>query len=629
MHKGEIQMNIDRILLLLSLILMIATSFLPLSNEISVTGVGTSFDTSLMNREMMKPSFWTYERAFDKTYATNGIDNALVHVNNPPDSFDLRDVEGKNLVTSVKFQSGGTCWAHAVCACMEGNLLMTGNWNDRNESDEPNLAEYHLDWWNGFNSFFNDDVPGSDGLVPHNGAHCRIAAAYLSRGEGAIFSEDANDEGERDANWFNTAPNRFDEHYDLYYPNHIEIYDVGETLQNIDLIKNQIMQYGPMINLFRADTNFLNKDFVHYQSSNSQELPNHNVVIIGWDDHKKTQAPKPGAWLCKNSWGSSWGLDGYFWISYFDKYCSHDYDGNEWTASFRDVEPMSYKRIYYHDYHGWQEDFTISDEAFNAFTAEDDEVLTAVSFFTCTHNVEYQIKIFDRYEDGFLLDEVSQCRGTMDFKGFHTVELDQPVMLKKHDDFFIYLSLSDGGIPYDRSTDVWGFYVLSKANPKESYYSNDGTWIDLHSYDPSANFCIKGLISKVSDLECDGSIHLGRIKPGSTIHTSVTVSNIGERFSKLHWKIIDHPDWGTWSFSLSEGLLYPESGPIILNVTITVPIEKNTDYTGKIKVVNSNNPNDIETVDITLSTAMKHRSMTIFHHLSDGHPGIFFLLDNV
>ena len=582
------------------------------------------------NRKTINPLFWNYERPIISDFSLDYGTIPKLPLNNPPSSFDLRNVDGKNYITSIKAQSGGTCWAHAVIACMEGNLLMNMNWEKTGETDEPNLAEYHLDWWNGFNTFFNEDVPESNGLTPHHGAQCRIAAAYFARGEGAVYSDSANDDTELDDNWYRNAPNRFDENYHIYYPRHIENYDIGNNLQNIDLIKNKIMEYGPINIVFRIDYDFLDENYVHYQPASSQRSANHNVVLIGWDDNKIVQsAPDNGAWLCKNSWGSGWGLDGYFWISYYDKYCCHPYDGDEWTASFKQVEPLSYKRIYYHDFHGWQEDFDNSNEAFNVFTALDNEILSAVSFFTITNNVQYQVRIYDKYENGELTDELSSVSGTIDFRGFHTIDLDQPVQLTIDDEFYIYLYLSDGGIPYDQTTNVWGYTIESISHPGESYYFEDGEWQDLYEYENSANFCIKGLVSKTADLECNDNIKWRKVQPGSTITYNLSITNVGESFSKLKWEISEWPEWGTWSFSPNNDYLYPESGEEIIQISVVSPNEEDR-FNGEIKIINKDNPNDYCNIPVSLFTPKNIISTHLsLHKFLEQHPHLFSLIRQI
>ena len=446
-----------------------------------------------------------------------------------PSQFDLRNVSGKNYVTIVKNQSiFGTCWAFGALASMEGNLLMTGNWNASGEEGEPDLSEAHLVWWSGFSWCSNDDDPGYGLSALFGGGDYRMVSAYLSRGEGAVREKDAPytyapyHSFSYNSQQYRCIPPRYLTTYHHYYARDIEWYVAEEDLSNINTIKYKIMTegaigtcnvvgggYGGCFN----DTEG-NKYIAYYQPPNTTTEPNHAVAIVGWDDDKFTNASlndpsKKGAWLCKTSWGDWEHEHGYYWISYYDKWCcQHPKMG---AVSFQDVEYQPYENIYYHDFHGWRDTMTDVFDVFNAFTAERKESLEAVSFYTAADDVDYTVRIFDRFEDGELKNIRSSISGTLDYTGFHTIDLDTPVELNKGDDFYINLKLSDGGYPIDRTSEVEALLgsrgittiIKSSAERGESYYRSllgNPSWHDLYDYeftnstwDGTANFCIKGL----------------------------------------------------------------------------------------------------------------------------------------
>jgi C1A family cysteine protease len=130
-----------------------------------------------------------------------------------------------------------------------------------------------------------------------------ITSAYLIRGEGAVR--------ESDAPYYeiDIPCDRNDPSYHHYYPMDIEWFVAGTNLENIDTIKNIIMNYGVMSTAFCVSDLYwqdMGGYIAHYQPPETTDDPNHGVAIIGWDDDKVTPAPEPGAWLCKNSWGEWW-----------------------------------------------------------------------------------------------------------------------------------------------------------------------------------------------------------------------------------------------------------------------------------------------------------------------------------
>jgi hypothetical protein len=455
-----------------------------------------------------------------------------------PRAYDLRKVEG---VTPIKQQLGGTCWTHGTVAAIESNLLVTGTWKKLGGQGIPAFSEYHLDWWNGFNKHRNDDVEDpakqQTGLTVHQGGDYRVAAAYISRGDGVVPAPFTEMKTADTTSWYKNIPDRSSPEYKRFYVRDIEWFVMGDNLENIDTIKTRLVREGALGTAFAVNKGLMAKDFVHYQPANHPAKPNHAVAIAGWDDDKVTsdsdkKFAKPGCWLIKNSWGlknaktgKPSGVDGYYWISYYDKVCCRDPEMG--AVSFRNVEPMKYGHVYFHDYHGWRDTLKDITKAFNVFTATSNHHLSAVSFYTTADNVAYTAKIYNKFDKGELQGLSATKTGAIRYTGFHTVDLDLPVVVMKGETFIVCLELSHGGQAIDRTSEITVLLtqpdpkkaeakqpdkkgvpkgnpiVISKANPGESYYFDGKAWVDLYEYrftnptwgvfDRTANFCMKAL----------------------------------------------------------------------------------------------------------------------------------------
>ncbi|MBN1539847.1 MAG: hypothetical protein JW939_06855 [Candidatus Thermoplasmatota archaeon] len=428
---------------------------------------------------------------------------SALEIGSIPSEFDLREYNGTNYVSVIKSQSGGTCWAHGTMAAIESNLMMTGLWESvEGNASEPDLAEYHLDWWNGFNNFTNydRDPPGDSGLWVHYGGDYRVATAYLARGDGAVRDKDGQN--------YDDPPERNLPTYHRYYPMHVEWYQMDDDLNGIDEIKRAVMEHGAVATCMNADPRLRDETHAHYQPPTDNREPNHAVAIVGWDDSKTTPAPLDGAWLIKNSWGSSWANQGYFWISYYDRWaCKHPEMG---AVSFRNVSYLVFDRAYSHDYHGWRDTWYNSTEVFNSFIAGKNEQLTGVNFYTTEDDTMAKVTIWDDHVDGSLSGPLWSETRHYERKGLHTILFEDPLELRKDDDFHIMLNVSRGGIAYDRTSlvptllepparepgpDSW---VTSFSAPDQSFFRNGTKWSDLYYVNESANFCIKGLVGHVS-----------------------------------------------------------------------------------------------------------------------------------
>ncbi len=86
---------------------------------------------------------------------------------------------------------------------------------------------------------------------------------------------------------------------------------VGDSgsVPSVAAIKQAIYTYGGVSACVYADDYFAAYTGGVFTDSVSYSTINHAILLVGWDDAK-------GAWLLKNSWGPSWGVDGFMWIKY-------------------------------------------------------------------------------------------------------------------------------------------------------------------------------------------------------------------------------------------------------------------------------------------------------------------------
>ena len=201
-----------------------------------------------------------------------------------PGSYDLRNVSGKNYITSVKDQGNcGSCVAFGVAATAEGSI--------RRQLDMPNL---NVDYSEA-DLFFC--YARSEGRNCSNGWWTsRALNAFLQKG---VVDESCfpYNPGLQTCSLCSNWPTRKDK---------IAGYSRNSALI---LMKNWISTRGPLLACFNVYEDFFSYSRGIYQHVTGNLVGGHCVCVVGYDDSQRY-------WICKNSWGANWGESGYFRIEY-------------------------------------------------------------------------------------------------------------------------------------------------------------------------------------------------------------------------------------------------------------------------------------------------------------------------
>lgn len=474
------------------------------------------------------------------------VPDNLIQSSSLPKKYNLAD---DGYVTDVRNQNPyPTCWAFASLASMESNILKSGN-----ADASLDLSEKHLAWfsYNGADQstdkslYAGGDTYTSLGYSPYDlGGSVYISASTLMRRYGAVDESivpyDFSSEKEIDSSFKNmsnvylqnaeflpsTTSFTLDQSGNLIDQKLLDSETVEASIQEI---KQNIYSGGAVaVSYYCSDSmtgstvndHYWNDTYKSYyfnaqlNGEDNFRQPNHGVTLVGWDDDFSKDKfeitpPGDGAWIVKNSWGSNWGDNGYFYLSYYDVSFYEPIIFNAEDADYKSdgTTEHEYENIYQYDGVGFGdaqiyfEDNTC--KTANFFTSRGDETLEAISvallYPGTTVNYEIYTGVTSNVDptQGTLKAEGSK---TFTNKGYFTIPLDKSVDLSKGERYSVVINVcvQSGSEEYSIlacETNIGGNNVIDVSENQSSYYEN-GQWNKIDSSTTVLNYKIGNAVVK-------------------------------------------------------------------------------------------------------------------------------------
>ncbi len=380
-----------------------------------------------------------------------------------PLRFDLRDEE---MVSQIRDQgSASECWADAAVGALESSLL------------PQTRGQYSV------TDMVNNNAFGLDSRL---GGDYEMASSYLLSWRGPK----------------NMSDNRLDKH----------VQGVRFLDQNsLSGIKRAVYERGGVTSSLYvdiADADISSASF-YSKASNSycytgKNRPNHDVIIVGWDDNYKAEnfngnAKEDGAWICQNSWGKDFGESGVFYVSYEDTTIGSQ------STSYADVEESdNFKDIYQSDLAGWIGQVGYGNgkiAAANFYTAREDSQVEAAGFYALGKNTRYQVSFVSNTRGtGGLNNRIVVASGLLKERGFYTVRFDSPKEIGANCKFAVVVELETPDATQPMAIEYrTGDQRTTNINLKdgEGYISKDGSHWESSEQKISANLCLKAYSNPV------------------------------------------------------------------------------------------------------------------------------------
>lgn len=380
-------------------------------------------------------------------------------------------------VTAVKNQKQtSSCWAFSANAMLESYML-------KRYGISYDLSERHMEYYDSYS--FNGAV-NSNGYyrAVGSGGNIFMASSYYINGYGPIIESDMpfeNNENQINISEINNKTTAID-------VNDIDIVSSTDDCSSMKtIIKKYLIDYGAVATSMYIDTdNYYNSSTKAYFYDDGN-ISNHGVTIVGWDDnYSKTnflssnQPSSNGAWIVKNSYGTSFGNNGYMYISYNDSIIC------DTIGAITDADTEEPDNTYFYDKLSVNGGYGNATDKIgyvtNVFTKDSNtEALTEVVIGTRIAS-DYVIYVNQNNSSLDSSEYVEVASGTINSAGYHTIKLSNPLLLNGTNFAIRVKYTSDSGyaIPISIYQEATPYQNVSATN-NVTFGSSDGTnWYDLY-----------------------------------------------------------------------------------------------------------------------------------------------------
>ena len=349
-------------------------------------------------------STFNYEYSFDMKMNQANIVNIDVEARTIPYKYNY---EEKGRIPAASNQGSlSTCWAFASLTAFSSSLM------------PEELYSFSVD---------HMSIKNSYNLSQNYGGDYTMSLAYLLAGQGPVLEEN-------DPYGDGVSPDG------LLPKKHLQEVQIIAS-KDLENIKKMIFKYGGVQSSFYASSlsgNLGNTKHYNVETNSycyiGNAKPNHDIVIIGWDDgyskeNFNADIEGDGAFICRNSWGEDFGIQGDFYISYYDTNIGVH------NIVYTEIEETdNYNKIYQTDLCGFVGQLGYGEETAyfaNAYTTSENEEIKAVGFYATGVDTQYSVYICENFTDMSSLSTRSDpiVTGTVKNAGYYTVKLEQGIKI--------------------------------------------------------------------------------------------------------------------------------------------------------------------------------------------------------